>query len=75
MVATQAINGSGDTKTPTKINVVFFWLIEIPLAYLLAVVFNWGYSGVFWAVFFAETSAGLVTLWIFKRGGWKTVKV
>jgi Na+-driven multidrug efflux pump len=45
------------------------------LSYLLAIVFGWGYSGVFWGVFFAETSMGLVTLWLFKRGGWKTAKV
>jgi putative MATE family efflux protein len=75
MVAIQAFNGSGDTKTPTKINIIFFWLVEIPLSYLLAIVFGWGYSGVFWGVFFAETSMGLVTLWLFKRGGWKTARV
>jgi putative MATE family efflux protein len=75
MVAIQAFNGSGDTKTPTKINLIFFWLIEIPLSYLLSIVLGWGFKGVFWGVFFAETSMGLVTLWLFKRGGWKTSKV
>jgi putative MATE family efflux protein len=75
MVSVQAFNGSGDTKTPTRINLVFFWLIEIPLSYLLAIVLGWGYSGVFWGCFFAETSVGLYTLWLFKRGGWKTSKV
>jgi putative MATE family efflux protein len=75
MVSVQAFNGSGDTKTPTIINLIFFWLIEIPLAYLLAVVLNKGYSGVFWGCFYAETSVGLVTLWIFSRGRWKTVVV
>lgn len=75
MVATQAFNGSGDTRTPTKINFVFFWLIQIPLAYILAIHQDWGYSGVFWAVFFSETSAGIFTLWLFTRGKWKTQKV
>jgi Na+-driven multidrug efflux pump len=75
MVTTQAINGSGDTRTPTVINFIFFWLIEIPLCYVLAISLDWGYSGVFWGCFFAETSVGLVSLWIFKRGGWKTVQV
>lgn len=75
MVTVQAFNGSGDTRTPTILNLIFFWIIEIPLAYLLAIVFEWGYTGVFWGVFFAETSAGLATLWLFKRGSWKNVKV
>jgi Na+-driven multidrug efflux pump len=72
MVSVQAFNGSGDTKTPTKINVVFFWLIQIPLCYLLALAWDFGYHGVFWAVFVSETSVGLFTLWLFSKGKWKT---
>jgi Na+-driven multidrug efflux pump len=34
-----------------------------------------GPTGVFWAIFIAETSVGLFTLWLFTRGRWKTVKV
>lgn len=75
MVSVQAFNGSGDTATPTKINIVFFWLIQIPLAYWLAIQLGWAHSGVFWAVFFSETSVGLFTLWIFKKGKWKAMKV
>lgn len=75
MVSVQAFNGAGDTKTPTKINLVFFWLIQIPLCYFLAIRFGWEHSGVFWGVFISETSVGIFTLWLFSRGGWKTVKV
>jgi putative MATE family efflux protein len=75
MVSVQAFNGAGDTKTPTRINLVFFWLIQIPLSYLLAIYFGWQHSGVFWAVFISETSVGLFTLWLFKKGKWKTAKV
>ena len=75
MVSTSAFNGAGDTKTPTKINLVFFWLIQIPLSYYLAIYLNWEQSGVFWAVFISETSVGLFTLWLFNKGNWKTVKV
>lgn len=75
MVTSQAFNGAGDTRTPTWINLVFFWLIEIPLCYTLAIPLSWGYSGVFWGCFVAETSAGLATVWLFKRGTWKTVRV
>lgn len=75
MVTVQAFNGAGDTMTPTKINLVFFWLIQIPLAYYLAITWDWQHSGVFWAVFLSETSVGLFTMWLFTRGKWKTMKV
>ena len=75
MVAVQAFNGAGDTITPTKINLVFFWLIQIPLAWLLALHFDLQATGVFWAVFVSETSVGLFTLSLFARGGWKTARV
>lgn len=75
MVAVQAFNGAGDTVTPTKINLVFFWLIQIPLAWLLALQLDLRAAGVFWAVFVSETSVGVFTLWLFTRGGWKTARV
>ena len=75
MVAVQAFNGAGDTATPTKINLVFFWLIQIPLSYTLAITLGMGYTGVFWAIFLSETSVGLFTLWLFTRGRWKEVQV
>jgi putative MATE family efflux protein len=75
MVASSAFNGAGDTRTPTKINLVFFWLIQIPLSYYLAITLDWSHSGVFWGVFISETSVGIFTLWLFTRGKWKTVQV
>lgn len=75
MVTVQAFNGAGDTITPTKINAVFFWLIQIPLCYLLAIHLGWKELGVFWGVFVSETSVGLFTLWLFTRGTWKQAKV
>lgn len=75
MVSVQAFNGAGDTKTPTYINLVFFWLIQIPLSYYLAIELSWAQTGVFWGVFFSETSVGLFTLWLFSKGKWKTAKV
>ncbi|MEX2600068.1 MAG: MATE family efflux transporter [Balneolaceae bacterium] len=71
MVSVQAFNGAGDTVTPTKINLVFFWLIQIPLSYYLAITLDWQHSGVFWGVFISETSVGLFTLWLFTKGSWK----
>jgi putative MATE family efflux protein len=75
MVSVQAFNGAGDTVTPTWINVVFFWLIQIPLCWALALPLAWAHSGVFWGVFVSETAVGVFTLWLFSRGRWKTVRV
>lgn len=75
MVAVQAFNGAGDTRTPTWINLVFFWLIQIPLCWWLAIRLDWQQSGVFWGVFLSETGVGLFTLWLFSRGGWKQAQV
>lgn len=72
MVAIQAFNGAGDTMTPTWINAFCYWLVQIPLAYLLALHMQMGPYGVFWAVFTAEFLMGLVGLLWFLRGSWKT---
>ncbi|EOQ89407.1 MATE efflux family protein [Leptospira yanagawae serovar Saopaulo str. Sao Paulo = ATCC 700523] len=75
MAASQAFNGAGDTITPTKINIIFFWIIQIPLAYTLGKFFDFGYRGVFWAMMVSETSVGIYTLWLFTKGKWKETKV
>lgn len=75
MVMTQAINGAGDTRTPTLINIVCFWVIEIPLAYTLAHLLHWGPSGVFWSVAISQTLLALIAVWLFRQGRWKTVQV
>lgn len=75
MVAVQAFNGASDTMTPTWINLVFFWLLQIPLSWALAIPLGFAHSGVFWGVFVSETAVGLFTLWLFSRGRWKTAKV
>lgn len=75
MVMTQALNGAGDTKTPTMINFVGFWLFQIPLAYTLAIVFDMKATGTFIAIPVAETAIALIAWYYFKKGKWKTVQV
>jgi len=71
LVMIQAFNGSGDTMTPTYINLVCFWLIEIPVAYVLAMKTGVGSHGVYWSIVIAESIAGLVGIALFRRGTWK----
>jgi putative MATE family efflux protein len=75
MVMIQALNGAGDTKTPTWINFIGFWLFQIPLAYLLAKGFHLGPMGAMIAIPVAETAIAIAAYIIFKRGKWKEVKV
>jgi putative MATE family efflux protein len=75
LVMPQAFNGAGDTWTPTKINFVCFWLLEIPLAYALAMPLGLAQSGVYWSIVVAESMAGLIAIALFRRGQWKTIKI
>lgn len=75
MVISQAINGAGDTYTPTVLNFVCFWLIETPLAWLLALYWGWGQVGVYSAIVIAESIMALAAMWVFQKGKWKLAKV
>lgn len=75
MVMMQALNGAGDTRTPTLINFFCFWLFQIPLAYILAYNFHLKATGTFIAVPVAETLIALVAWYYFKKGKWKTISV
>ena len=72
MVITQSFNGAGDTWTPTIINLFVFWLWELPLAYVLAIVFGIGPRGVFLAIMIAFSTLAIVSALVFRRGKWKT---
>ncbi|MCB0474453.1 MAG: MATE family efflux transporter [Flavobacteriaceae bacterium] len=75
MVVIQSFNGAGDTKTPTYINFVCFWLFQLPFAYIAAMVLDMGPTGVFIAITIAETLIAIIAVILFKKGKWKTVKV
>jgi len=71
MVLGQSFNGAGDTWTPTILNLFVFWLWEIPLAYVLSVVFGMGPRGVFFAIMIAFSTLAVASALVFRRGKWK----
>jgi len=75
MVMMQAFNGAGDTVTPTIVNFFGFWLLEIPLAYWLAIPMRLHSNGVYIAIVIAECSIAAASAVLFKRGKWKGQKI
>jgi putative MATE family efflux protein len=75
MVVSQAFNGAGDTDTPTWINLVCFWLLEIPLAYVLARVLGIGAVGGYLAITAGFSCLAVLSVALFRRGRWKTVRL
>ncbi|MBN2166515.1 MAG: MATE family efflux transporter [Marinilabiliaceae bacterium] len=75
MVMTQAFNGAGDTITPTRVNVVAFWIIEIPLAWVLSSKTGLNETGVYYGIIIAESFLALYAFILFRKGKWKVKKV
>lgn len=71
MVIVQAFNGAGDTRTPSLINLVCFWMVQLPLAFTLAKGMHIGPKGVFFAILIAETLLALIAIYVFRLGRWK----
>jgi Na+-driven multidrug efflux pump len=75
MVMLQAFNGAGDTVTPTIVNFFGFWILEIPLAYTLAIPVGMRSSGVFLSIVIAEAAIAAAGVLLFRRGRWKQQKI
>lgn len=75
MVVINSFNGAGDTETPTIINFICFWLFQLPFAYLMAITFNFGPTGVFLAIVLAEVLISVIAIIWFRKGKWKLKQV
>jgi putative MATE family efflux protein len=75
MVVSQSFNGAGDTRTPTFINLLVFWAVQIPLAWSLSHYTSLGAEGVFATLAFSFSIFAVVSVFAFRRGSWKRVHV
>ena len=75
MVMLQAFNGAGDTVTPTVVFIFGYWLLEIPLAYWLAIPEGLRANGVYWSIMIAEAAIAAAGIVLFKQGRWKRTKI
>ena len=72
MIVIQALNGAGDTRTPSLLNFVAFWTMQIPLAYWMATSVGMGPNGVFTAIVLSESALTVLGVMVFRRGKWRT---
>ena len=75
MVMLQAFNGAGDTVTPTWVHLFGFWMLEIPLAYFLAIPRHVGANGVYISIVVAECAIAAAGILLFRRGRWKRQQI
>lgn len=75
MVLGQSFNGAGDTYTPTLLNFIAFVLIQVPLAYVLAISAGLGPKGVYISIAISSGILAVMAIIIFKRGNWKKVEI
>jgi putative MATE family efflux protein len=75
MVMLQSFNGAGDTVTPTIVNFFGFWLLEIPLAWWLALHQGLRSTGVFLSIVIAQAAVAVAGILLFRRGKWKKQKI
>ncbi|HLU07055.1 MAG TPA: MATE family efflux transporter [Woeseiaceae bacterium] len=75
MIIIQALNGAGDTLTPSVLNFICFWLVQIPLAYVLATIVELGPHGVFWSIVISESMLTVIGVMVFRKGRWKLQQV
>jgi putative MATE family efflux protein len=75
MVMLQAFNGAGDTRTPTVVFLFGYWLIEIPVAYILAVPAGFHSKGAYLSILIAESVIAAASAILFRRGRWKEQKI
>jgi putative MATE family efflux protein len=75
MVMINAFNGAGDSRTPTWINLFWFWVFQIPVAYLLSSVLKMGSTGIFIAIVITEGFVSITSVIIFRKGKWKLIKI
>jgi MATE family multidrug resistance protein len=63
-VATGALRGLGDTRTPMLTNMAAHWLIGLPISYTCCFVLGWGVRGLWIGLSAGLIVTGAILLWV-----------
>jgi putative MATE family efflux protein len=75
MVISRSLNAAGDIKQVSLLYILMFYITQLPLAWLLGIVLNWGPKGIFIAILISELVLAIACIAVFKKGKWKHIKV
>jgi MATE family multidrug resistance protein len=66
-VATGALRGLGDTRSPMLAHLAGYWLIGLPISYMLCFRLGWGVSGIWVGLTAALILIGVVLVWVWRE--------
>jgi putative MATE family efflux protein len=72
VVIIPALKGAGDVRFPVYVGMIFMWGVGVSLAYVFGIKLGWGLIGICVALALDEWSRGLMMLWRWRGGRWKT---
>ncbi|HEY1200028.1 MAG TPA: MATE family efflux transporter [Niastella sp.] len=75
MVISRSLNAAGDIKQVSLLYILMFYITQLPLAWLLGIVLNWGPKGIFIAILISELVLAIACISVFKQGRWKQIKL
>lgn len=64
VIALGALRGMKDVKIPTMVTFLAYWVIALPMGYILAFNYNYGADGIWFGLFIGLTVSGI---WVFFR--------
>jgi MATE family, multidrug efflux pump len=64
VISLGGLRGMKDVKIPTMITFLAYWIVALPLGYVLAFKYNYGADGIWFGLFLGLTIAGI---WVFFR--------
>jgi putative MATE family efflux protein len=67
-----ALKGAGDVRFPVYMGMIFMWGVGVLFAYIFGIALGWGLIGVWIALASDEWVRGLIMLFRWKNGRWRT---